>query len=90
MKRLRWYDFIFINLFWIGLNIRNTAVGIVFQPYLVEKYAPGDWKNTALSIMSNGGSDHRHAGPTSYRVDQRPLHLPLRTTPTLYPLWGLA
>ncbi len=55
MKRLRWYDFIFINLFWIGLNIRNNAVGIVFQPFLVDKYAPGDWKNTALSIMGNAG-----------------------------------
>jgi MFS family permease len=55
MKRLQWYDFIFINLFWIGLNIRNNAVGIVFQPFLVGKYAPGDWKNTALSIMGNAG-----------------------------------
>jgi MFS family permease len=55
MKRLRWYDFIFINLFWIGLNIRNNAVGIVFQPFLVGKYAPGDWVNTALSIMTNAG-----------------------------------
>jgi len=55
MKRLRWYDFLFINLFWLGLNIRNTAVGSVFQPFLVDKYAPGDWKNTALSIMSNAG-----------------------------------
>ena len=55
MKRLRWYDFIFINLFWIGLNIRNNAVGTVFQPYLVGKYAAGDWVNTALSIMNNAG-----------------------------------
>ena len=55
MKRLRWYDFLFINLFWIGLNIRNISVGSVFQPFLVDKYAPGDWKNTALSIMGNAG-----------------------------------
>jgi len=40
MKRLRWYDFLWINLFWFGLNIRNTAVGKVFTPYLVGKYAP--------------------------------------------------
>jgi MFS family permease len=55
MKRLHWYDLILINLFWLGLNFRNTAVGSVFQPFLVDKYAPADWKNTALSIMSNAG-----------------------------------
>jgi hypothetical protein len=35
MKPLRWYDYLTINLFWLGLNIRNTAVGSVFMPYLV-------------------------------------------------------
>ncbi len=55
MKRLRWYDFLWINLFWFGLNIRNTAVGKVFTPYLVGKYAPEDLKNTALSIITAAG-----------------------------------
>jgi MFS family permease len=55
MKRLRWYDFLFINLFWFGMNIRNTAVGSFFMPYLVAQYAPSDWKNTALSAMSTAG-----------------------------------
>ncbi len=55
MKRLRWYDIIFINLFWLGLNFRNTAVGSFFMPYLVALYAPADWKNTALSALSTAG-----------------------------------
>jgi MFS family permease len=55
MKRLRWYDYLSINLFWLGLNIRNTAVGSIFMPYLVERYASPDWKNTALSAMSTAG-----------------------------------
>jgi MFS family permease len=55
MKRLRWYDFIFINLFWLGLNFRNTAVGSFIMPYLVAQYAPADWKNTALSAMNTAG-----------------------------------
>jgi MFS family permease len=55
MKPLRWYDYISINLFWLGLNIRNTAVGSIFMPYLVERYASPDWKNTALSAMSTAG-----------------------------------
>jgi MFS family permease len=53
--RLPWYDLIFINLFWLGLNVRNTAVGSLFVPYLVALYAPADWKNTALSAMSTAG-----------------------------------
>jgi MFS family permease len=55
VKRLRWFDFLTINLFWLGMNIRNTAVGSIFMPYLVEQYAPADWKNTALSAMSTAG-----------------------------------
>ena len=55
MKRLRFIDFITINLFWFGMNIRNTAVGSVFTPYLVALYAPAAWKNTALSALSTAG-----------------------------------
>jgi MFS family permease len=55
MKRLRWYDYLSINLFWLGLNIRNTAVGSIFMPYLVDIYAPADWKNTSLSLMRTAG-----------------------------------
>lgn len=55
MRRLRWFDYISVNLFWIGLNIRNTAVGTYFMPTLVDHYAPADWKNTALSVMRTAG-----------------------------------
>jgi Na+/melibiose symporter-like transporter len=55
MKRLLWLDFIWVNFFWLGLNIRNTAVGSIFTPYLVEHYALADWKNTALSAMGTAG-----------------------------------
>jgi len=55
MKRLRWFDFLSINLFWLGLNIRNTAVGSIFMPVLVERYAPAEWINTALSMMRTAG-----------------------------------
>ncbi len=54
-KKLDWYDYLFINIFWLGLNIRNTAVGSIFMPYLVALYAPAEWKNTALSAMSTAG-----------------------------------
>jgi MFS family permease len=55
MKRMRWYDHLSINLFWLGLNIRNTALGSVFMPYLVGIFAPEAVKNTALGAMRSAG-----------------------------------
>jgi len=55
MKSARWYDFISINLFWLGLNIRNTAIGTFIMPYLVEQYAPSNLINTSLSAMRTAG-----------------------------------
>jgi MFS family permease len=55
MKKLRWYDFITINLFWLALNMRNTAVGSLFQPYLVDAFVRPEIKNTAFGIMRTAG-----------------------------------
>ncbi len=55
MKRLRWYDYITVNIFWLGLNIRNTALGSIFMPYLVAIFAPEAIKNTALGAMRSAG-----------------------------------
>jgi MFS family permease len=55
MKKLHWYDYITINLFWLGLNIRNTAVGSVFTPYLIALFVPAGRQNTALGFISTAG-----------------------------------
>ncbi len=55
MKKLRWYDYITLNLFWFGLNIRNTALGSIFMPYLVGLFAPEAIKNSALGGMRAAG-----------------------------------
>ena len=55
MKRLRWFDYLTINLFWLGLNIRNTALTSIFMPYLVTLFAPDAIKNTALGAMRSAG-----------------------------------
>jgi len=55
MKRLRWYDYLTINLFWLGLNIRNTALGSIFMPYLVGIFVPEAIKNSALGAMRSAG-----------------------------------
>ena len=55
MKRMRWHDYLTVNLFWLGLNIRNTAVGSVFMPYLVDAFVRPEVKNTALGMMRTAG-----------------------------------
>ncbi|MCX7608645.1 MAG: MFS transporter, partial [Anaerolineales bacterium] len=55
MKRLRWYDYITINLYWLGLNIRNTSVGSVFTPYLIALFVPEGERNSALGFISTAG-----------------------------------
>jgi MFS family permease len=54
-KRLRWHDYISINLFWLGMNVRNTAIGSVFTPYLVAKFVSENVRNTALGAISTAG-----------------------------------
>lgn len=55
MKKMHWYDHLFINLFWLGLNIRNTAIGSVFTPYLVALFVLEGRRNTALGFISTAG-----------------------------------
>ncbi len=55
MRRLTWYDHIGINVYWLGLNIRNTAVGSVFTPYLVALFVSPGERNTALGFISTAG-----------------------------------
>ena len=55
MKTRKWYELIFINLFWLGLNFRNTALGSVFMPYLVDLFVKQEIKNTALGLMRTAG-----------------------------------
>jgi MFS family permease len=55
MKRFHWYDYLTVNIFWLGLNIRNTALGSFFMPYLVAAFAPEGLKNTALGGMRSAG-----------------------------------
>ncbi|HSR34511.1 MAG TPA: MFS transporter [Anaerolineae bacterium] len=55
MKRLRWYDLITVNVFWLGLNIRNNAVGTIIIPYLVDVFVLQELKNTALGAIRASG-----------------------------------
>ena len=55
MKRLKWYDHISVNLFWLGLNIRNNSVSSVLMPYMVAILAAPEIRNTALGGMRTAG-----------------------------------
>ncbi len=55
MKRMRWYDLLAVNLFWLGLNIRNNAVGTIFTPYLVDRFVSSSIRNTALGELRTAG-----------------------------------
>src|SRR5674476_738010 len=55
MKPLKWYDHISVNLFWLGLNIRNNSVSSVLMPYMVAILAAPEIRNTALGGMRTAG-----------------------------------
>lgn len=50
-----WLFLIFVNLFWLGLNIRNNAIGSLFMPYQVERFVAPEIRNTALGAMRTAG-----------------------------------
>ncbi len=49
MKKLKWYELINVNLFWLGLNIRNFSVGNTIMPYLLAGFVVESYRNTALT-----------------------------------------
>ena len=55
MKRMRWVELINVNLFWLGLNLRNNANGMLFMPYLVDKFVQPEIRNTALGELRTAG-----------------------------------
>ncbi len=53
--KVRWFDHIWINLFWLGLNIRNNAVNNILAPYMVALLAAPEIRNTALGGLRTAG-----------------------------------
>lgn len=55
MRRLRWYDFISINLFWLGIGFRNNSVHAIFLPFLVNLFVVESIRNSALGAAKAAG-----------------------------------
>ncbi len=51
MKRLRWYDLITHNIYFLGLSIGAAALTPIITPVLVQQYAGGDLKNTMYGLL---------------------------------------
>ncbi|MFC1996186.1 MFS transporter [Chloroflexota bacterium] len=51
MKKLHWYDFITINIFWLGLNVSTGTITPVLLPYLVAMFVPDAMKNSGLATV---------------------------------------
>jgi len=50
-QRIRWYDHITINIYWLGLNVATGIITPVLLPYLVVLYMPEAYKNTYLATI---------------------------------------
>ncbi len=46
MKRLRWHDYISINIYWLGLNMVSGSMTPIILPVLVQQFVPDEAKNT--------------------------------------------
>jgi MFS family permease len=50
-RRLRWYDHISLNIYWLGINIASGSITPVILPYLVALFVPASQKNTYLATI---------------------------------------
>jgi MFS family permease len=49
--KIRWYDHITINIYWLGLNVASGVITPVLLPYLVALFVPSEAKNTYLATI---------------------------------------
>ncbi len=50
-QQLRWYDYITINIYWLGFNVASGSITPVLLPYLVALFVPDELKNTYLATL---------------------------------------
>ena len=55
MKKLRWFDYITINIYWLGLNMASGSLTPIILPYLVALFVGEEVKGTALGTLRSAG-----------------------------------
>ena len=55
MKKLRWFDHITINIYWLGLNMASGSLTPIILPFLVVLFVGEEVKGTALGTLRSAG-----------------------------------
>jgi len=55
MRKLRWFDCITINIYWLGLNMVSGSLTPIILPYLVALFVGEEMKGTALGTLRSAG-----------------------------------
>lgn len=50
-KKLRWHEYITINIYWLGLNTSNGIITPILLPFLVAMFVPAAMKNSGLATV---------------------------------------
>lgn len=50
-KKLKWYDHLLINSYWLGINISTGTITPILLPYLILLFMPPEEKNTHLATV---------------------------------------
>jgi len=55
MKRMRWYDYITYNIYWLGLNMATGSLTPIILPFLVAGFVGDAVKGTYLGMLRSAG-----------------------------------
>ena len=55
MKRMRWYDYITYNIYWLGLNMASGSLTPIILPFLVAQFVGDAVKGTYLGVLRSAG-----------------------------------
>ncbi len=87
-RKIRWYDYITINIFYFGLTTRSQVLTPLILPLLVQTFVGDEVKGTAYGNLRLWAIDDRGPGAGFDRDTFRPQHLPYGTAQAVYPHWG--
>lgn len=55
MKKIRWWDYLTINAYWLGINVISGSLTPLILPLLVEQFVGPEVKNTYLGFLRSAG-----------------------------------
>lgn len=55
MKRMRWYDYITYNVYWLGLSMASGSLTPIILPFLVAQFVGEAVKGTYLGLLRSAG-----------------------------------